>query len=247
MTTLNACAEYWSCNGLYAVEELKSYNIIDKNALEKWTADGYITRRDAFETAVKIRDPYSAYIILDKERRSLEELKDMVDYAMESYQYSDYKLQFLDVDYQNEDYRLLSALIVTYMIKGDSEDGETKARFDDNLTVREAVVIASRIPEVYSVASWGFNDDILQEKYNSDCPAFDYLEDMRIINNTIVSDPGCPKISKEDFDKPISADKFFILMYRMLYAPSCAADSELNSDTTTHKLDWRAKYNNVFD
>lgn len=216
----------------YAINKLIEYEILDRDASEKWQNDDYITRRDAFKLSLKVCDPVAAFIQLDKERRSPEDMKENIDSFKEYY--PDLVLDFSDVEYGSDDYQILGAAMLVSLIVGDSRDGIHKARFDDYLTHGEAVTLISRIP--FMGISYQLNDEVLREAYNSEYPAFDYLEDIRVINSSIPGYYGCLEIQKDDFDKPIRAHDFFLLLYRIMYAPTCV-HGEYYADTTGTKID----------
>ena len=170
-----------------------------------------ITRKDAFVAASETKDPFG-YLDVTYDRNA-EELHAYYDYHL--------KYEFSDIEYASEDYYLASVLVGYGLIRGSFNGDETasvNARFYDNLTYGEALIILSRL-FTYESAPYGYEPVIL-ENYPSNTPYLDYFTDMRVINSQIFSDPYCPQIRAEDLAKSIPAYEFFTLLCRVMYEPA---------------------------
>lgn len=194
------------------VQFLEKCGIVEK-PFEKWDENSLITRKDAFVAVSETKDPFGYLdVIYD---RDAEELKDIYDY--------DLRYEFSDIEYASEDYYLASVLVGQGLIRGSfnkEEADSVNARFYDNLTYGEALIILSRL-FTYESAPYGFEPVIL-ENYPSDTPYLDYFTDMRVVNSQIFSDSYCPQICAEDLEKPIPAYEFFTLLCRVMYEPAFA-------------------------
>lgn len=204
-----------SAFGSYAREcmlQLESCGILEK-PFEKWDENSFITRKDSLVAVSKTRTPQGYLdVIYD---RDAEELHFIYDNAL--------GYEFSDIEYASEDYYLASILVAQGLIRGSLEGNEpasVKARFYDNLTYGEALIILSRM-FTHENIPYGY-EAVLLENYPSDTPYLDYFTDMRVINSQIFSDPYCPQISAEDLDQPIPTHEFFILLCRVMYEPSFA-------------------------
>lgn len=194
------------------IQFLEKCGIVE-NPFEKWDENSLITRKDAFVAVSETKDPFGYLDVIYA--RDAEELHFIYDDTL--------GYNFSDIEYASEDYYLASVLVGQGLIRGSSNGNETasvNARFYDNLTYGEALIVLSRL-FTYESAPYGFEPVIL-ENYPSDTPYLDYFTDMRVINSQIFSDPYCPQISAEDLNQPIPAHEFFILLCRVMYEPAFA-------------------------
>ena len=196
-----------------SVSALSNWNIV-KNPYEKWSENDLITRRNAYEMVLLVREKSLMPRALEK--------AELLNEAF-PYSYLIEKTKITDVQYDTYDCSLLCYLDYHNLISGKiNQKGDKVAAFDDYLTYHEALAIILRMMQEYY--AFYYNVEKKMKTWDTNYPYFKLAEEIGLVNGNNLVSYGTLTINESQMKDYIPAYKFMYLLHQAMYIPVLAQD-----------------------
>lgn len=188
-----------------SVYKLSALGIVN-DPLARWSANDYMSRRNAFEMV---------YIVFKKGSKILcskEELNNL-----------EYNMQMMFSDVEPGTYDIALAYGLSHnspFLNGKyTVTGHKVADFDGYLTYNDAFVLVSRLLNTEWRYSYGINK-ILESDLSS---YYDLMCDLGLVNSNTIINYSTITVNSKDLNNPITAYEFMHLLYNAMYVPHMAS------------------------